>query len=61
MKLMFTVEEVKQAIADYASKETHKPITAKDVAFTTHCEGQYEDACEIFDGASVEYPKDVSP
>ena len=55
-KLSISEPEVRYAIAEYL--KTHYGITvpADKVTWSTHVVGEYEDSCEVIDGAEVEYP-----
>jgi len=54
MKLRLTVDEAKQAIADYVAKRVGGFVTKENVTLLEHTEGEYEDAHQIFDGFEVD-------
>ena len=56
MKLILTLDEVKRAIAQYASTQIGMVILPDDIAIESRTEAAYGGDRIVFDGASVEYP-----
>ena len=62
MFLNLSLEEVKQAVAEYLNrsdainKERYE-VKPEHVEIVSHVEGQYEDSCQMFDGVRIDLSK----
>ena len=55
-QLIIDRSEVLAAIAEYVRKYYGIQVTVQDVQWSRHIEGQYEEMCEVVDGAAINYP-----
>jgi len=53
MKVLIQREELKQMVIEYLDNR-NLSVNIDTLTEVTHTEGSYEDACEVFDGFSVE-------
>jgi hypothetical protein len=56
MKLLISIEEAKEAVAQYILDQRGIRIDPKDINLSSHVEGDYDAKETIFDGFEVNFP-----